>query len=172
MVEREPGWISRAAQEPAWMRPDPDVVDGALARLGVTPTDRFVAFYRRYRGIFGSDTMGYALLDLCDSDPSVVEHTETCREVHGFPADVLVLSELLGGAVLAYRTTTDEVFDVDFEGGDELLRRGELAPRWLSFEAFLDDYFGRSSATGKLCVPGRGTCWTARQAEAGPKTAR
>jgi hypothetical protein len=36
---------------------------------------------------------------------------------------------------------SDEVFVVDFEGGDELLRTGRLAPQWRTFYEFLAEYF-------------------------------
>jgi hypothetical protein len=73
--------------------------------------------------------------------PCVVDHTLTCREVHGFPNSALVLTELLGGGVLVYSCTNDAVYSIDFEGGAQAFISGVLEPRWASFEAFLAHYF-------------------------------
>lgn len=41
-----------------------------------------------------------------------------------------------------YDTNTDKVYNVNFEGGNELLMKGELKEDWSSFDDFLIDYFG------------------------------
>jgi hypothetical protein len=38
-------------------------------------------------------------------------------------------------------TVTDKVFTVSFEGGDELLIKGELKETWPTFYEFLKAYF-------------------------------
>lgn len=114
-------------------------------RLGVSPTDSFVEFYRKYEGTFVSASTGFELADLVGH---VEELTLACREAHGFGRHLLVLSEECGDAVLVYDSEKDAVFAVDFEGTDELLREGSLEPRWSSFAEFLDWYFlgnGRES---------------------------
>jgi hypothetical protein len=123
-------------------RPDPESVDHVMARLGVSVSNTFREFYRTYRGPFGSKTTGFLLLDLCEGRWSIATSTEVCRSEHGIPHDYLVITELVGGGVLMYRTDTDQVFDVDFEGGHEELIAGTLPPSWGSFAAFLDDHFG------------------------------
>jgi hypothetical protein len=43
------------------------------------------------------------------------------------------------------------VYSVDFEGGSDALKRGELEPMWLSFDAFLNSYFlGIPTSMGTL----------------------
>jgi hypothetical protein len=132
--------------DPLYARRDPIVVDRALDRLGVVVPDAFAAFWRRYEGSFSSTETGYEFLDLCEGTPSVVSQTEDCREVHGFPQHILVLSDLLGLAALMYDVRTDQVFNVDFEGSDQLMIRDELDPDWDSFEEFLRYYFGERLA--------------------------
>jgi hypothetical protein len=136
---------------PVYRREDPSAVGRALARLAVNPPPDFVAFYERYAGIMGSDRTGLELLDLCDgepdypydpSDPSIVACTELVRELYGLPHQYLVISTLVGNAVLVYDTATDLVYNMDFEGGDEGLREGLLPPRYPSFRALLDFFFG------------------------------
>jgi hypothetical protein len=128
--------------DPLYTRLDPAVVDRALERLGVTVREGFADFWRRYEGSFSSTETGYEFLDLCEGTPSVVSQTEDCREVHGFPHHILVLSDVLGLAALMYDVRTDHVFNVDFEGSEQLIIRGELVPDWATFEAFLQYYFG------------------------------
>jgi hypothetical protein len=123
-------------------RPDPECVDHATAKLGVSVSNTFREFYRTYRGPFGSKNTGFLLLDLSSGRWSIVSSTEVVRSDHGIPHEYLVITDLLGGGVLMYKTDTDQVFDVDFEGGHELLIAGTLPPTWNSFEAFLDEYFG------------------------------
>jgi hypothetical protein len=132
--------------DPLYARRDPAVVDWAFVRLGVVVSEAFADFWRRYAGSFSSAESGYELLDLCEGSPSVVSQTEDCREVHGFPHHILVLSDLLGLAALMYDVRTDQVFNVDFEGSDQLMIRGELEPGWDSFEEFLRYYFGERAA--------------------------
>lgn len=56
----------------------------------------------------------------------------------------LVLSEMSANAVLVLDTVTDKVYIVNFEGGDELLFKGELKETWSSFFDFLKAYFNCS----------------------------
>lgn len=44
--------------------------------------------------------------------------------------------------VVVLDTETNKVYRVNFEGGDELLRRGELNETWKDFNSFLKEYFG------------------------------
>jgi hypothetical protein len=134
--------------DPIYAGRDPSLVDRALERLGVVVPEGFAAFWRRYEGGFSSAETGYELLDLCAGTPSVVSQTEDCREVRGFPQHILVLSDLLGLAALMYDVRTDQVFNVDFEGGDQLIIRGELDPEWDTFDDFLHYYFGGRLAHG------------------------
>ncbi|MCB1279636.1 hypothetical protein [Prosthecobacter sp.] len=129
-----------------YFRNRPWEVDEALTRLGVTPPREFVEFFRKYEGGFGSRHISFELADIVGH---AEELTQTCRDVHGFPNQCVVLSDEVADAVLVYDTLKDEMYDVDFEGSDEKLREGTLEPDWPSFSAFLEFYFlgqGRMSA--------------------------
>jgi hypothetical protein len=136
-----PPTLETALKDPAYERARPEDVDEALARLGCTPSQSFRSFYEAKAGPFGSEHTGFELLDITDQDTNIETETQACRDVHGFPAHLLVLTRLLGNAVLVYDCKTDVVYDVAFEGSDEKLLAGELAPRWKSFDAFLHAYF-------------------------------
>ena len=43
--------------------------------------------------------------------------------------------------VIVLDSDTDKVYRVNFEGGDELLKNGELQEEWSSFTDFLKEYF-------------------------------
>lgn len=57
----------------------------------------------------------------------------------------MIFSNMLAGGVMAYETTTDRVYEVDFEGGDALLKNGLLMASFQSFHAFLCFYFGEAN---------------------------
>ncbi len=136
-----PERVLGALAAPAFARQRLDGAAQVLDRLGVQPHGAFREFFERYEGPFGSGRTGFELLDICAGTPSIVSATDACRTHHRFPSNYLALTELLGGSILMYRVDTDEVFDVDFEGGDQLLMRGDLTPRWRSFAAFLEFFF-------------------------------
>lgn len=48
---------------------------------------------------------------------------------------------------MVYDISTEQVYVVDFEGGDALLKDGLLAARYPSFVEFLRFFFGDASAT-------------------------
>ena len=123
-------------------RTDPGPVGPAIFELGVAVPASFREFYEMYEGSFGNERTGFELMDLCEPSPSIVTMTQECREIHGWPPQFLVLSDDVGNAVLVLDASRDLVFNVDFEGGDEMLVQGTLEPQWPSFAAFLEDYFG------------------------------
>jgi hypothetical protein len=140
--------------DPRYRRDDPAAVGRALARLGVDPPPGFVAFHERSAGVIGSSRSAYELLDLADGEPdypydpknpTVVGSTELVREMFGLPHQFLVISSYECNAVLVYDTTTDLVYNVDFEGGEVDLREGLLAPSYPSFQALLDDFLDPDS---------------------------
>lgn len=125
-----------------YSRSNPDNVNNALSLLGVSPQVLFVEFYHSYEGPFGSEFIGFTLSDIIHGgDSSIVEATMFFRERHGFLKEHLVISDMCGYAVLVYDCVTDGVYNVDFEGGADRLKRRTLVPQWPSFEAFLDFYF-------------------------------
>lgn len=127
--------------DPAYQRRDRARVEEAVGALGVVVPEAFRLFFERYEGPFSSERTGFGLLDLCEPEVNIVQATGTCREEFGWPDRFVVLTELLGNAVLALDTEQDRVFNVDFEGGDELLIAGELQSTWSSFADFLRFYF-------------------------------
>jgi hypothetical protein len=115
---------------------DPGEVARMFERLNVSPSSTFREFYLRFESAFGGRS-GYVLLSI----DRLERDTEVCREVHGFPTDCLIISELSADAALVYRCGTDAVYEVDFEGSDRELVAGTLEPRWPSFRNFLEDHF-------------------------------
>lgn len=136
--------IDALAGFPEYKRAVPEHAASACSKLGVEPGDLFWEFFERFEGPFGSEVTGFELLDVCEGEPSVVSATGVCRGEHAFPPRYLILTNLLGGGVLVYNVETRSVYNVGFEGGDELLREGNLEPEWNSFGEFLEEYFGRS----------------------------
>tara|TARA_B100001559_G_C16494100_1_gene619882 strand:- start:941 stop:1363 length:423 start_codon:yes stop_codon:yes gene_type:complete len=128
-------------KEPTYKRDDSSVVKAALDELGLSPSSLFVEFFETYEGPFWSEKLGYEMLDIISESPNMVEHTTLCREQYEFPAEYLVLTEITTGQVAVLNVSTDQVYEVDFEGGDELLKNAQLKPRWLSFREYLTDYF-------------------------------
>jgi hypothetical protein len=136
-----PSSVHLALHDPVFRRTDGASVSAALASLGTPVPETFREFYETYEGPFGSRRTGFELADLCESPPTIVTLTKACRDTFGWPAHFLVLTDLLGNAVLVLDAERDLVFNVDFEGGEEELLAGTLAPRWPSFAAFLEEYF-------------------------------
>lgn len=48
---------------------------------------------------------------------------------------------MTANAALVLDSVTDQVYSVNFEGGDELLLSGKLKESWSTFYLFLKDYF-------------------------------
>lgn len=136
-----PESVKNELSDSAYDRADPEEVSRALEMFGVNPPVFFVDFYKKYEGPFWSEKLGYELLDLVEDCPNIVGHTKLCREQYEFPNQYLVLTEITTGQVAVLNAETDQVFEVDFEGGDVLLKKGELEPRWNSFKEFVVDYF-------------------------------
>ena len=124
-------------------------VRDALESLRIPVPAAFRAFYERYQGPFSSRRTGFELLDLCEGTDSVIGLSRVCRQQHRFLERHLVLTSLLGNAVLVLDAQDDHVYNVDFEGGDEALLAGRLEWAWQSFEDFLLYYFGASGSGGR-----------------------
>jgi len=137
-----PAAAERKLAKPTYARLDVESVNAALRRLETAVPDSFRDFYTKYAGPFGSKRIGFLLLDLCEDTPNVITQTQVCRKEHGWPKKLVVLTDLLGNAVLVLDAEIDRVFNVDFEGGDEELIRGQLEPSWSSFNDFLSFFFG------------------------------
>ncbi len=138
LTKMNPKIVSFLDSEGCYSRNNSMEVEQALARLGVKPSKDFESFYRKYKGTFVSTQTG---LELADIVGHAEELTADCRTVHEFPKNLIVLSEECGDAVLVYDANHDSVHVVDFEGSDELIKKGELTPDWSSFNEFLEWYF-------------------------------
>jgi len=127
-----------------------DVADAAagLTRLGIAADSQMGSFYLRYDGPLSSENTGFVLLDVVGARPqeSIEASTALVRSKFGWPERYVVLTSFLGGGVMVYDILTEQVYDVDFEGGDALLKNGQLDPRYPSFLEFLRFYFGEASA--------------------------
>lgn len=123
-----------------------DAVLATLDKLQITPSNTFIEFYAKNCGAFGSPKLGYELLDIIEPfDYCIEAATLSLRQNHGFPKNFLALTELYGGAILILDAASDDVYEVDFEGGDQLLFQGNLKPNWNSFFDFLEEYFCQSN---------------------------
>ena len=134
--------------DPAYVRTNPADVAAALAHLGCAASDAFREFYEQKAGPFSSAHWRFMLLDLIDQDVNIVTQTQECRAEFGLPERYLVISDLVGNAVLVYDCATDALFNMDFEGGDKELVAGTLPPAWGSFNEFLSDYFAAVDPRG------------------------
>jgi hypothetical protein len=126
---------------PQFRRENPEAIDAAAESLGASLPTFLVDFYKRFRGPIGSDVVGYQLLDLIEDNPTVASLTVECRERFGFPFEWVVISDLNAGALLVLDCKSKRVYDVDFEGGVERLKEGEIEPSWESIEDFLAEFF-------------------------------
>ncbi|QDT27585.1 hypothetical protein Pan153_17890 [Gimesia panareensis] len=136
-----PDKVVNALSDPAYHRQGNNI-EAVLGHLDVTPSSEFTEFYSTYFGPFWSNSLGIELADIREDECNIGTLTEQCRSQYGFPERMLVLTQLSpGGTVHVLDTESDEVFVVDFEGGEDLLIKGELEPRWETFSDFLQDYF-------------------------------
>jgi hypothetical protein len=137
-----PATVYSALSNDRYRRHDPSVVHDALSRLGVCAGHSFVEFYQTFRGPFWGMRLGIELADLVDDRDNVESLTRECRNQFAFPRKYLVLTALSpGGTIHVLDADTDHVYVVDFEGGDGLLKSGQLEPEWKSFQEFLCAYF-------------------------------
>ncbi|WFA06335.1 SMI1/KNR4 family protein [Bacillus sp. HSf4] len=136
-----PEKLDQVLGEDIYKREDKDEVKEVLKRLDVKVSDTFLEFYSQYAGPFWEENIPFELLDIIDEENNIESYTKTTRFEHGFPDNFLVLSEMSANAILVLDTVTDKVYNVNFEGGDELLLKGELQETWPTFYDFLKEYF-------------------------------
>jgi hypothetical protein len=113
----------------------------ALSSLSIPGTSLVASFFMQYRGGFYSPKFGHELLDLVDGAENVLQMTDDCRTLHGLETRFVAITTMVGLSIYIYDIVTDEVFDVDFEGGVELLVERQLSPKWRTFSEFLVAYF-------------------------------
>lgn len=119
-----------------------------LDRLGVSKDSQLGSFFLRYSGPLASPNTGFELLDLVGKtgQHSVESSTSLVRSRFGWPDRYLVLTNFVAGGVMVYDIATEQVYEVDFEGGDALLKDGQLDASYPSFLEFLRFFFGDASA--------------------------
>lgn len=127
-----PDGLNEILPKEIYARQNRKEVQDAIDSLGVKTPNSFSEFYSHYVGPFWEESVPFELLELAQEQNTIVSYTLIS----------LVLSEMTANAVLMYDTNTDKVYNVNFEGGDELLTKGELKEDWSSFYDFLIDYFG------------------------------
>lgn len=141
MMNQVPACVADVLDQSPYKRADASDILAFLSAEGIARDSAFGSFYRHFRGPFFSRKMGYELLDVTGGGETIAGNTRDCRHAHDFPDRYLAISNFIGAAILIYDKDSDQVFDVDFEGGDSELKAGTLAPRWRSFAEFLRDYF-------------------------------
>ena len=141
MTQEIPTNVLKNLSSTEYARRHMEVVSEALHKLGVEH-QLFRLFMERFEGPFWSTSQGYEFLDLIEGNQCVVSSTLECRSEFQFPKHYLVLSSLSVNQILVLDSLQDYVYEVDFEGGDQLLLASELQPRWRSYSSFLADYFG------------------------------
>jgi hypothetical protein len=126
---------------PHLRRSDTVGVEEAFDELTTEHPTLLKEFFLRFRGPLGSNSTGFQLLDIIEDESSITTATKAIRKRFNIGPEWLVISNLLANGAIFYNAKTDEVFDVDFEGGVELLKDGKLLPRWQSLEEFLKFFF-------------------------------
>ena len=109
--------------------------------MDISPSEEFIQFYTTYAGPFWEEALGIELMDIIEDNNNILKSTNICREEHGFNKKYLVLTEMSANELIVLDSDTDKVYRVNFEGGDELLKNGELQEEWSSFTDFLKEYF-------------------------------
>ena len=133
--------LSEKLSDDVYIRANKEDVLKAISELNVHPSEDFIQFYTLFAGPFWDENMGIELLDIIDDHNNICSSTYICRNEYGFDDKYLVLSEMNTSEVIVLDSETDKVYRVNFEGGDELLKSGNLSEEWSSFIAFLKEYF-------------------------------
>jgi hypothetical protein len=136
-----PKKIKQVLNEEIYKRENKNEVDDVLKRLDVKVSETFFEFFNTYSGPFWEEAVPFELLDVIEENRNIEYYTNICREEYGFPKNFLVLSEMSTGSVLILDSVSDKVYQVNFEGQDELLIKGEVKERWANFYEFLKEYF-------------------------------
>lgn len=139
--------IVSSLEDKRFLRSDAADAAAGLTRLGIAEDSQIGSFYLRYEGPLASENTGFVLLDVLGARPqeSIEAATTVVRRKYGWPERYLVLTSFLAGGVMVYDISTEQLYDVDFEGGDALLKDGQLEPRYPSFLEFLRFFFGEAS---------------------------
>ncbi|MDE7415689.1 MAG: SMI1/KNR4 family protein [Lachnospiraceae bacterium] len=125
-----------------YTRKDKEKVLQAFDRLDVKVSRLVEEFFLNLEGPFWGESLGMLFLDIINDDVNIESETNVCRNIHMFPKQYLVLTEMVADEIIVLDSMNDKVYRVDFEGGDIKLLNGELEEDWNSFEDFLRSYFG------------------------------
>ncbi|PGA13458.1 1,3-beta-glucan synthase regulator [Priestia aryabhattai] len=136
-----PDKLNQALEGEIYIREGKAAVKDALSRLEVKVSQTFTEFYNRYARPCWEEYVPFELLDLVDQENNIEAYTLISRREYGFPKQYLILSEISANAALVLDALTYSVYIVNFEGGDELLLKGELEATWPTFSDFLKSYF-------------------------------
>ncbi|MGE5628390.1 MAG: SMI1/KNR4 family protein [Solirubrobacterales bacterium] len=136
-----PNGLKEVLSDNIYLRNNKDEVIRAIKELDVNPSKEFIQFYTTYAGPFWEENLGVELMDMIEDNSNIVKSTNICRNEYGFNKKYLVLTEMSANEVIVLDSDTDKVYRVNFEGGDELLKKGELHEKWSSFSDFLKEYF-------------------------------
>lgn len=136
-----PNGLEEVLSDGIYLRNDKNEVIKAIKELDVNPSKEFIEFYTTYAGPFWEETLGVELMDMIQDNNNIVKSTNICRNEYGFNKKYLVLTEMSVNEVIVLDSDTDKMYRVNFEGGDELLKKGELHEKWSSFSEFLKEYF-------------------------------
>jgi len=140
-MSKLPKSLKEILNDTIYSRNNRDDVIKAIKELGINPSEEFIQFYTTYAGPFWEETLGIELMDIIEDNNNILKSTNICRDKHGFNKKYLVLTEMSANEVIVLDSESDKMYRVNFEGGDELLKNGELQEEWSSFTDFLKEYF-------------------------------
>ena len=140
-MSKLPKSLKEILNDTIYSRNNRDDVIKAIKELGINPSEEFIQFYTTYAGPFWEETLGIELMDIIEDNNNILKSTNICRDKHGFNKKYLVLTEMSANEVIVLDSDTDKMYRVNFEGGDELLKNGELQEEWSSFTDLLKEYF-------------------------------
>ncbi|MBU3202454.1 SMI1/KNR4 family protein [Clostridium estertheticum] len=136
-----PKGLGNILSDDIYLREDKKAVVTALEELGIKPSNEFIEFYTTYSGPFWEETLGVELMDIIEENNNIFTYTNICREHYGFDNKYVILTEMSVNEVIVLDSEIDKLYRVNFEGGDELLKKGKLNEEWSSFNNFLKEYF-------------------------------
>lgn len=140
-MSKLPKGLEEILNDTIYSRNNREDVIKAIKELDISPSKEFIEFYITYAGPFWEETLGIELMDIIEGNNNILKSTKICRNEYGFNKKYLVLTEMSANEIVVLDSDTDKVYRVNFEGGDELLKNGELQEEWSSFSDFLKEYF-------------------------------
>ena len=140
-MSKLPRGLEEILSDTIYLRSNKEEVVKAIKELDIIPSEEFIEFYTRYEGPFWEETLGIELMDIIEDSNNIFKSTNICRNEYGFGNQYLVLTEMSANEVVVLNSKTDKLYRVNLEGGDELLKNGELQEEWSCFSDFIKEYF-------------------------------